>query len=103
MFTDTDSFCYGIETRDLYQDMFKHAELFDTSNFDKRQFLYSKTNFKVLGKMKDECGGQPIEECVGLRPKMYSLLYGGLEKKTAKCVKKAVIDKHLKHESYKLF
>ena len=101
LFTDTDSLCYEIETHDLYQDMFKHAQLFDTSNFDKRHFLYSKTNCKVLGKMKDECGGQPIEEFVGLRPKMYSLLYGGLEKKTAKGVKKAVVDKHLKHESYK--
>ena len=101
LFTDTDSLCYEIETHDLYQDMFKHAQLFDTSNFDKRHFLYSKTNCKDLGKMKDECGGQPIEEFVGLRPKMYSLLYGGLEKKTAKGVKKAVVDKHLKHESYK--
>ena len=35
--------------------------------------------------MKDETAGVPIEEFVGLRPKMYSLLYGGgKEKRTAK-------------------
>lgn len=38
--------------------------------------------------MKDECGVKPIEEFIGLRPKMYSLLYDGMEKKTAKGVKK---------------
>lgn len=51
--------------------------------------------------MKDECGVKPIEEFIGLRPKMYSLLYDGMEKKTAKGVKKCVIDKHLKHQAYK--
>lgn len=51
--------------------------------------------------MKDECGGTSIQEFIGLRPKMYSLLYDGQEKKTAKGVKKTVIDEHLKHESYK--
>lgn len=51
--------------------------------------------------MKDECGEAPIQEFIGLRPKMYSLLYDGQEKKTAKGVKKSVIEKDLEHESYK--
>ncbi|KAK3083783.1 hypothetical protein FSP39_003181 [Pinctada imbricata] len=100
LFTDTDSLCYEIETHDFYKDMSEHISLFDTSNFEKEHYLYSKANCKVLGKMKDECGGRPIQTFVGLRPKMYSLQYDGLEKKTAKGVKKAVIDKHLKHTSY---
>jgi translation initiation factor IF-1 len=101
LFTDTDSLCYEIQTGDFYQDMLTHKTLFDTSNFDKNHYLYSKTNCKVLGKMKDECGGKPIEEFIGLRPKMYSLLYDGKEKKTAKGVKKCVIEKRLKHQAYK--
>lgn len=101
LFTDTDSLCYEIQIDDIYQDMYKHLPLFNTSNINKDHFLYSKTNCKVLGKMKDECGGTPIQEFIGLRPKMYSLLYDGQEKKTAKGVKKSVIEKDLKHESYK--
>lgn len=101
LFTDSDSLCYEIQTYDLYQDIFRKPSLFDTSNFGKKYFLYSKTNCKALGKMKDECGVKPIEEFIGLRPKMYSLLYDGMEKKTAKGVKKCVIDKHLKHQAYK--
>lgn len=54
--------------------MFGNASLFDTSNIDKDHYLYSKTNCKVLGKMKDECRGTPIQEFIGLRPKMFSLL-----------------------------
>ena len=42
----------------------------------------------VLGKMKDETHGIPIDEFVGLRPKMYSILFtedsNQVEKKTAK-------------------
>ena len=31
-------------------------------------------NKKALGKMKDECGGEVINEVVAVRPKMYSVL-----------------------------
>lgn len=37
--------------------------------------------------MKDDCRGKPFEEFIALRSKMYSLLYDGMEKKTAKGVK----------------
>ena len=50
--------------------MFKDKHRFDTGNFEKQHYLYDNTNKKVLGKMKDECGGVVIEEFVGLRPKM---------------------------------
>lgn len=42
----------------------------------------------------------PLME-IRLVSKMYSLLYDGKEKKIAKWVKKSVVNKHLKHESYK--
>ena len=101
LFTDTDSLCYEIETDDLYQDMKSDHHQFDTSNYKEDNFLYSLENKKVLGKMKDECAGEIIDEFIGLRSKMYSLSYGGKEKKTAKGVKRRVVEFNLKHQWYK--
>ena len=54
-----------------------------------------------VGKMKDETAEFSIEEFVGLRPNMYSLLYGGgKEKRTAKCITRAN-QRQMKHEQYK--
>ena len=38
------------------------------------QKYYNDSNKLVIGKMKDETTGVAIKECVGLKPKMYSLL-----------------------------
>ena len=47
-------------------------------------------------------GGKPIEEFVGLRAKMYSILAGnGQTKKTAKGVSRRVKDEVIMHEDYK--
>ena len=100
LFTDTDSLCFLVRCNNFYDDMGEDLDRFDTSNFDKEHALYSKANCKVLGKMKDECGGKPIDSFAGLRSKMYSLSYNWVEKKTAKGVKKAVIDKRLRHQLY---
>lgn len=32
LFTDTDSLCYLIKTKDIYKDMLDHKELYDMSN-----------------------------------------------------------------------
>ena len=101
LFTDTDSLCYDIPTDDIYKDMAKDADRFDTSDYPKDHFLHSTVNKKVLGKMKDECAGLPIQEFVGLRAKMYSLMYGdGKEKRTAKGITRAC-QRRMKHEQYK--
>jgi hypothetical protein len=67
--------------------------------------LYSLTNKKVLGKIKDETHGFPIQEFVGLRPKMYSIHYTEnnkqVEKKTAKGIKKSVRKRKLRHAGYR--
>ena len=77
LFTDTDSLCYEITTADLYEDMKNDITRFDTSDYPKDHPLYSNTNKKVLGKMKDECAGTPPSEFVGLQSKMYSLQFNG--------------------------
>lgn len=101
LFTDTDSLCYHVETEDIYKDMQKDSDRFDTSNYDEHHFLHSNANKKKLGKMKDETAGVPIVEFVGLRAKMYSvLLPDDTNKATAKGVKKCAI-KRISHGDYR--
>ena len=72
LMTDTDSFCYHIQTENVYKDMAGMDVEFDTSNYSKNHPLYSEKYKKVIGLMKDETGGIPIAEFVGLRAKLYS-------------------------------
>jgi hypothetical protein len=93
LFTDTDSLCYSVKTEDLYKDMGEDSELYDFSDYPKSHPLHSDANKKVIGKMKDETKGVPIQEFVGLRAKMYSILCPGDEKKTAKGVKSSTLSR----------
>ena len=103
LFTDTDSFCYDIPTKtNMYEDIKVRTDWFDFSNYDKDHPNYDTSNDLVPGKFKDEMGGKPITEFVGLRSKMYSIkTQEGTEKKTAKGVLKAVKEKDITHENYK--
>ncbi len=105
LFTDTDSLCYEIETDDVYEDISSDVnEWFDTSNYDKDHpsGIPTGKNKKVIGYMKDECGGRFITEFVGLRAKSYSFITsdGKVEKK-CKGVKKYVVKNHMIHENYR--
>ena len=101
LFTDTDSLCYDITTKDFYQDMFDNKDQFDLSDMKLEQFK-DLENKKVVGKFKDETQGVPICEFIGLRSKMYSIkLDDQSEKKTAKGIVGNVIKNHLKHGNYK--
>ena len=44
LFADTDSLCYYIQTKDVYKDMKKNKQLFDTSDYPKDHTLYSEKN-----------------------------------------------------------
>ena len=99
-YTDTDSVIIQVDTNDLYKDMLKHADLYDTSNYAPGHPLYSDQNKKVIGKFKDELGGKVMTEFIGIRPKMYSYV-GEDSGKRAKGVKKSVLKKTLTHEDYK--
>ena len=100
LFSDTDSLCYSIRTNDIYNDIADQIDLYDTSDYPNDHRLHSIVNKKVMGKMKDETNSVPIEEFVGLRPKMYSIKFGGIEKKTAKGISKSVVKKRLTHSDY---
>ena len=67
IYTHTDSLLLEIQTEDIYKDMAEDIDLYDTSDYPKDHPLYSDKNKKVFGKMKDECAGKPITECVCLR------------------------------------
>ena len=87
LFTDTDSLTYEIKSEDVYEEFFKHKHLFDFSNYPKDSKFFDETNKKIIGKMKDESEGKIIDEFVGLKSKINSMLSDdGKESNTAKGV-----------------
>ena len=100
LYTDTDSFILHVETDDVYKDIKDNQSQYDTSNYNNKHFLFSNENKKVLGKFKDELGGVPISEYVGLRPKMYSVITKEEEIRKAKGIKKNVVKNQITHENY---
>lgn len=121
-FTDTDSLLYAIETDNVYADMRQHHEHFDLSNYPDDHQIFAndhpevvkwlkKKNKKVVGKMKDEAGGDPILEFVGLRAKAYAYLQESYDKdlnaftvtdnKKLKGIKKSTVKKKIHFDHYK--
>ena len=132
--TDTDSFIIYVETEDLYQDMCSKKlpgtdkyfyEMMDISEIENKENpLYkikesiekdetlskqekvNKLGKKIPGLFKDETLGYGIEEFVGIRSKMYSLLYYNSkdqqikQKNVGKGIPKGVLKK-VKHDVYK--
>ena len=88
VYTDTDSLILDIQTEDVYKDMQEYSWLYDTSNYHKGHSLYDDRNKKALGKIKDECGGDVIEEVVAVMSKMYRVKVGKKNIRKAKGVKK---------------
>ena len=70
-YTDTDSFVYLIETKNIYDDMSANNDAFDIFRIPTHP-LNSKKNAKALGKFRDECNSLQPHEFIGLS-KMYSL------------------------------
>jgi hypothetical protein len=100
-FTDTDSLCYHIATKDVYSELFaSHADEMDYSPYAATGRIdfgdYDKDQHKkITGKFKDECEMGVMREFRGLRSKVYRFgyldehgTYG--EKGTCKGVNRAV-------------
>ena len=102
LFTDTDSLCYEIKTDDFYEDISGDInEWYDTSNYDEDHPLFSKKNKKVVGFMKDECGGKQITKFVGLRSKLYSYeMADGAQVKKCKGIRKYIIKNEITIEDF---
>ena len=105
LFTDTDSFLYEIQTEDFYKDISGDVKnRFDTSDYPEGHpsGIPTGINKKVLGMFKDEAAGKNIKEFVGLRAKLYSYkMEEGKENKRCKGIKKAVVERTIRHEDYK--
>ena len=102
--TDTDSFIFGIETKDFYEDMKDMKNQFDTSAYPKDHELHSTVNEKVLGKFKDELCNKSfsaMSEVISLRSKVYAYKTdSGKCNKTLKGVNKIVKEKEIKFNDY---
>jgi hypothetical protein len=100
LFTDTDSLCYEIKTKDIYEDMFQNKECLDLSDITNEKF-HDDSNKKVIGKFKPEHPNNIIEEVIGLRSKMYSIkFHAKKEIKRAKGIVRSVCEKELTHDKY---
>ena len=95
LFTDTDSLVYEIRGGNVYEHCFKDKHLLDYTGYDKDSIYYCDSNKKVLGKMKDEFNGNKIDQFIGLKSKMYSLISDSCEVNKAKAV-----NLKLKHKEY---
>ena len=63
----------NMQKDDIYKDIAEDTETrFGTSNFEINKKLPKGKNKKVIGLIKNELGGQIIEEFVGLRAKTIS-------------------------------
>ena len=72
-YMDKDSLIYNIETGDFYKDIANDIpNRFDASGYLPNRPLPIGLKKKVIGLMKDELGGEIMEEFITLRPKMYS-------------------------------
>ena len=102
-YMDTDSLVYHIGTEDFYKDIAKDVpDRFDTSAHRSDRPLPVGLNKKGIGLMKDEMGGEIIEEFISLKPKLYSFKKpGGFVGKKCKGIKKNVVKKTITFEDYK--
>ena len=101
---DTDGVKYHIRTKDVYKDMNKNIDIFDTSNYpvNHPSGIKSGVNKKVPGKFKDELGGEIIKEYAGVRAKLHAFrMLDNVEEKKAKGIKKYVIKNKLVFEDFK--
>ena len=98
----TDNFIAHVKTDDIYKDIAEDVETrFDNSNFEIEIPLPKGKNKKLIGLMKDELGGQIMNEFFGLRANTYSYLKDNNDedkkaKGPKKCVRLEVVQKQFK-------
>lgn len=98
-YTDTDSLILEIFTENVYDDIKKDIDLFDTSNFAEDNIHKIPKTLSVVGKMKDEFAGMPVECFYGTGAKAYCIKGDEIWKK-AKGISKHVIKNQLHLSDY---
>ena len=102
LFTYTDSLVYEVKTKSVYDNVSKNKETFDFINYSAETKYYDDSNALIIGKIKGEMVDVAIEEFVGLKPKMYSILVRNSSKhKKAKGVNKNVVST-ISHNEYEV-
>ena len=101
-YMDTDSFNVHVNTKNIYKDIAEDVKKrFDTSNFELEWPFPKEENKKVIGLMKNELGGQIMNEFVGLTVATCSYLKDNSDEDIkAKDTNKCVIKRKLKSEDY---
>ncbi|KAL6418570.1 hypothetical protein ACFW04_012007 [Cataglyphis niger] len=102
MYTDTDSLIYYIKCDNIYENMKRDIDKFDTSDYPANNaYDIPLVNKKVPSLMKDENNGAIMTEFVGLRAKMYALRVDGKkDTKNVKGVKSNVVVRTITFDDY---
>lgn len=101
-YTDTDSFIYHLNGRNIYDVIRENPDHFDTSDYPQNNvFGIQQHNKKVYGVMKDEANGNILTKFVGLRSKMYCYqIQNGRVSKRAKGVKRNILKSKISLQDY---
>lgn len=101
LYTDTDSLILEIYTENFYNDMKEHLHNFDTSNYESVNEHNISLTESVVGKMKDEYAGVPIQSFYGTGAKSYCVNVGNTVIKKAKGVTAPAIKNGLQETDFK--
>lgn len=101
LYTDTDSFILEVKTENFYNDIKHNLDVFDTSNYPEDNIYNIPRNISVVGKFKDEFGGQVIEGFFGTAAKSYCVKTKEGVQKKAKGICKSTIQKQINLSHYK--
>ena len=102
LYSDTDSMIYEVKHTDFFDELAKNAvaSFSDFSKYPLNNKRYNAVYKMVTLKFKGELEGTPLDEIVGLKPKMYPIMAGGKQKASAKCITKFA-QRKLTHELLK--
>ena len=67
LFTDAHSLTYEKKSENVYEEFVKWKNLFDFSKDSKDSTFFDEANKKVIGKTKDDFGGNIVAGFVGLK------------------------------------
>lgn len=101
LYTDTDSFILEIESDNVYEDIKRNINRFDTSNYNDKNIHEIPITESVVGKFKDEYAGEPIECFYGTGAKAYCVKTQTNLIKKAKGINKSSVEKQLQFVHYK--